>query len=364
MVKAKIDLSLFFAMLGLVTIGFIMIFSTSYISGLTNFNDSYYYIKKHFVYLLIGFAGMLVALKIPCTFYKKYALLGLVFSNILLLLTLVPGIGVKLGGANRWINLGFIQLQPIEVTKFFISVYLASFLENKKDKMHSFSQGIIPMLSIVLISVLCLALQPDLGNAVLLITVAFILLFMAKTKIKHLAVLVLGGLSMVIVNVLTHPYQLGRIKTFLSPWEDPMGHSYHIVQSLIAIGSGGFFGQGIGQSKLKFFYLPLHYSDFIFSILCEEGGMILASIVILLFGVLFYRGLKIAIRQQSLFSMYLAMALVLFVVLQALINMGMVIGLLPVTGIPLTYVSFGGTSLVISMFFMGVVLNISRGIVK
>ena len=186
------------------------------------------------------------------------------------------------------------------------------------------------------------------------------LLFISPIPFKQLFSVFLGSISIITISILSRPYQQKRILAFLNPDDDPLGRNYHMVQSLIAIGSGGLFGTGIGEGKLKYFYLPLQYSDFIFSIICEEGGFILASIIFLLFGVIVFRSLKIARYATSSFGFYLAMGLMLILVVQAILNMGVVMGLLPVTGIPLTFISFGGSSLVVSMFCVGVLLNISK----
>ena len=198
------------------------------------------------------------------------------------------------------------------------------------------------------------------GNVILIIMVTFMMLFVGCVHVSHLLVLIFSGVGLVATSIVSHSYQLERIQSFLNPWEDPLGKSYHIIQSFIAIGSGGVFGHGIGQSRLKFFYLPLHYSDFVFSIICEEGGLIFALLVLGLFAGFLYRGVYIAFRAPSRYSYYLALSLTLFLVVQALVNIGVVIGLFPITGIPLTFISYGGSSYIISLFCVGVLLNISK----
>ncbi|MFC1617337.1 FtsW/RodA/SpoVE family cell cycle protein [Candidatus Margulisiibacteriota bacterium] len=354
----KIDWTPFLLMLVLIIIGTIMIFSTSSVVGLASYNNGYFFIKRHLVFLFLGFLAFLVGMFFNANLYKRFVLPGLIISNILLLFTLIPGIGVKVGGASRWLNLG-IQFQPVELSKFCLAIFLAAYLENKKFLLPNFFKGILPALIVIGISIMFLILQPDLGNSLLILGITFILLFISNTRLSHLIFLIISGLGFVVINILAHPYQLARIKTFLSPWADPTGKSYHIVQSFIAIGSGGLLGQGIGQSKLKYFYLPLHYSDFIFSVLCEEGGFLLGFFVILLFIILFIKGVSISLKAQNSFLMYLGLAITMFLVIQALINIGVVIGVFPVTGIPLTFISFGGTALVSSMFYIGVLTNIS-----
>ena len=285
---------------------------------------------------------------------------GLGLATFLLLMTLIPGIGVQLGGAKRWLNLGFIQMQPVEVAKFFIIVFVATSLSNKQTSIASFTKGLIPVLLVVGIPLALLIKQPDLGNVILSLVITFTLLFLGGARLAHLSGMLGSGLLVVVASVATHPYQLGRVKTFLFPWRDPLGRSYHIVQSFIAIGSGGAWGLGLGQSKIKYFYLPLQYSDFIFSIVCEEGGFVLGTAVIILYGILFYRGVSIAYYASNLFSYYLGIGVTLLLIFQAVINMGVAIGVFPVKGVPLTFISFGGTSLIMSMFYVGVLLNIAK----
>lgn len=354
------DYMVFYAMVILICIGALMILSTSATVGLANYQDSYYFIKKHALFVFIGSCAFFFGLGLPHQVYKNFAGTGLVCATILVSLTLVPGLGVKLGGAKRWLDLGFFQLQPVEVLKFFVIVFISSMLENKKRAMKEFKKGILPVMLVLGIPLIILLIQPDFGNVILIAGVAGILLFMSHARLLHLCgLLAIGGVASAI-SLIVNPYQMGRIKNFLSPWADPLGKNYHIIQSFIAIGSGGLFGLGLGQSKLKFFYVPLQYSDFIFSILCEEGGFILAVTVILLFGVILFRGTRIASKADTEFGFYLALGLVTMLCLQAIINIGVVIGVIPITGIPLTFISFGGTSLIMSMYKMGVILNVSK----
>jgi len=336
-----------------------MIISTSSVVGYTGYNDSYYFIKKHCAYLVMGLILFTVGLKTPHERYLKWVWWGLGISCVLVVMTMIPGIGVMAFGARRWINLGFISFQPVEMLKFFVIAFTAHMITQKKDKIQSFKKGLIPLFSVVIVPILLTAKQPDLGNTVLMGVVIFSLLFLGRARLFHLFGMVGLGLSGVVGSILLHPYQMQRIRTFLDPFADPLGKSYHIVQSFIAIGSGGLWGVGIGQSRLKYSYLPLQYSDFIFSIICEEGGFVLAVAVILLLVGFFQRGMKIAMQSQSLFSYYLALGLTMQIVFQSLINIAVVIGVFPTKGIPLAFISFGGTSLIMSMFTVGVILNIS-----
>jgi len=357
--KKIIDWPLFIAVIGLVSIGMFMIFSTSPTIGLTSYQDSYFFIKRHIIFLLIGILALGVGLKLPITVYQKWTSQGFFISLILLALTLVPGLGVSIAGAQRWLNIG-IQFQPIEVVKFWVIAYLGVFVTNKGASLKDFKTGFLPALVILAIPVAILSQQPDLGNTLLISSVFILLLFLNQASLTQLATLVGSGIALVTLSLIINPYQLKRIKAFLYPWDDPLGNSYHIIQSFIAIGSGGIFGQGLGESNLKYFYLPLHYSDFIFSIICEEGGLLIAGLTIVLIATLFKRGMSISRRQSDPFKQVLVSGLTLLLVIQSLINIGCVIGILPVTGIPLTFISFGGTSLIVSLFYVGVILNASK----
>ncbi len=357
--KQPIDWVLLVAVIGIISIGMMMIFSTSPTIGLMSYKDSYYFIKRHLIFMVIGTGAMVTALKLPTNFYKKWALHGYILSIILMALTLIPGIGVSIAGARRWLNLG-VQFQPTEILKFWIIVYLGVFISNKNHNIHNFKTGFLPAMIILAIPIFFLAQQPDLGNTVLIAGIFTLLMYINMIPHRQILTLLGSGLGMTLFSIVANPYQMKRVKTFLSPWDDPQGISYHIIQSFIAIGSGGIFGQGLGESKLKYAYLPLHYADFIFSIICEEGGLLFASLTIFLFWLLFKRGMEIAKRQTDMYLQTLAVGLTLTLVIQGIVNIGCVIGLLPVTGIPLTFISFGGTALVVSMFYVGVILNISR----
>jgi len=355
------DAALSITIMALLLIGIIMVASTTSVVGASTFGDGFYHLKRHLIFMVLGIGLFMVGNITDHQVYKKWVMPGFFGSLAVLSLTLIPGVGTKLGGAQRWINLGFFQFQPVELMKFFITVFLASALTHKASKIDRFSKGVAPILMMVCLPILVLSQQPDLGNIILIVMVTFSLLFVANIPVKHLLTFAATALTGIVTSIALYPYQLERIKIFLDPWADPLGRSYHIIQSYTAIGSGGILGHGFGQSKLKFFYLPLHYSDFIFSIICEEGGLIFASIVVLLFLNLLFQGFRISREATAPFSSYLAVGLTLFLCIQACLNIGVVIGLFPITGIPLTFISYGGTSLVVSLFSCGVLMNIAKG---
>ena len=231
--------------------------------------------------------------------------------------------------------------------------------DRKKDQLHIFFKSIIPLFVICGGLFMLILMQPDLGNIGLIGLVILCLMFLSPIPLKYIMGVIVASTGALTVIIFQHAYQLKRVLSFLSPWKDPFGDNYHMIQSLIAIGIGGFTGVGIGESKLKYFYLPLQYSDFIFSIICEEGGFILASIVIILYAIVLFKGYHIAKQSAHYYSFYLAFGLTLLICIQAFINIAVVSGLMPVTGIPLTFISFGGTSLISSLFYVGVILNVS-----
>jgi cell division protein FtsW len=358
--KRRPDMVFLMAVFLLLMLGLLMIISTSPVVGKENFNDSYFFIKRHLLFLGMGLVAFLTGSMIPPAFLKKIFPMGFLGALIMVGMTLIPGIGVNIAGASRWLNIGITYIQPVEIMKFFIIVFMAIALSNKKSSLQYFSKGCLPIFIMIALPIVLLMRQPDLGNTGLILMVVFAIITLSNVPFKHVIFLIISGGSFLVYNIYKYPYQLERIKGFLSPWDDPFGRNYHTIQSFIAIGSGGPFGLGLGESKLKFFYLPLQYSDFIFSIIGEEGGFALCSLVVGLFLIIGIRGLRIGVQSRSEFTYFLSVGLTLMIVLQAIINMFVVTGLLPVTGIPLTFMSFGGTSLVTSLFYVGVITKISR----
>ncbi len=355
----KVDWSLMIPVFLLLIIGIIMLISTSSIIGFSNYNDAYFFVKRHLIYLVIGFCACFVGIVTPHVLYKRFLGVLFVFVIIALILTLTP-LGVTVGGAQRWLDIGLFRFQPVEMLKFVVVVFIAVGLDRSQAYLNNFVKGCLPLLLVISIPLGLVVLQPDLGNTAIILMVVGCLFFLSKMPLKH--IFMLGGLSLsgVCVIIMSHSYQMQRIISFLNPWDDPLGKNYHMIQSLIAIGSGGLFGLGLGESKLKYFYLPLQYSDFIYSIICEEGGFFFATFVLILFFMILLKTFFIVKKSDSEFSFFLGMGCGLLICVQAVINIAVVIGLLPVTGLPLTFISFGGTSLITSLFYVGVILNISN----
>lgn len=357
------DFTLFLTVLILLSIGVVMVFSASQYAALVRYNDAFYFFKRQFIYAGLGLVGMFFFLNFDYRNFRHLAIPLLCLSFLFLVLVLLPGVGFTSHGAQRWINLGPVTFQPSEVVKFGIVVFTAFGLSQLQPGVRHFRE-IIPFLGVAGLAAVLILLQPDLGTAVALTGTVFIMLFCAGTSPAALSVVGMGGLAAVGVAICLEPYRLQRFLAFLDPWKDPQGSGFHIIQSLYAIGSGGLFGMGLGQGKQKFLYLPEQHTDFIFAVISEELGFIGATLVIALFIVFIWRGLRIALYAPDTFASLLATGITAGVGLQALINIGVVTGTLPVTGIPLPFISSGGTALVFTLAAVGVLLNISRFVTR
>jgi len=358
--KKEPDYFLLSTVLLLLAIGILMILSSSASVGLRIFNDSYYFIKKHFIYLVLGLGAFAFGFSYPYSNYKKITIKGLIISLLLLLCTYIPGLKINAGGASRWINLGLFSFQPAELVKFFLIVFIANAASNKKERIKDFILGIFPILLMVGLVSLFILKQPDLGTTIVIFFTTFAMLFAAGANILHLILLALVSFRSISWLIMRTPYQRQRFLAFLNPWQDSLGKGFHIVQSLLAVGSGGFWGVGLGQSRQKFAYLPQQFTDFIFAIICEEGGFIAGTFVIVLYLTFTIRGYRIANNTSDRFGQLLAIGLTFMISCQAMINILVVLGLSPTTGITLPFISFGGTSLIMSLFFVGVLTNISK----
>ncbi len=346
----RIDYIFFFSVMALTAIGGIMVFSASPTMAL-KLGDSYFYLKRHILYLLLGFSAMYLALRVSLIKLRKWSALVLAASILFLLVLFIPGVGKTIGGATRWIDLVIVSFQPSELIKLTVIIFLASLLAK--------SPRLLPSLAVIGLICALIILQPDLGTAVAIAGTGFIMLFAAGARPAHLALLGGLGIAGIIVLSFSSPYRLRRMAAFIDPWADPQGTGFHIVQSLLAVGSGGLLGLGLGASRQKFFYLPQQFTDFIFAILCEELGFIGGAGVVFLFVLFAARGFKIAVNAADRFNFLLAAGITAWLTLQALINIMVVLGLLPTTGIPLPFISYGGTATIVSLFAVGLVLNIS-----
>ncbi len=343
----------------LIGLGLLMVYSASSNIAEHRFGDSNFYLKRQLLFCAIGIAAMLITRYIPCTFYKKMVYPLLLASALLLVLLFVPGLGRKVGGAYRWLNLGGFSFQPSEMVKFSLAVYLAYSMSKKGSDLELFTKGLLPHLLVVGTFMVLIYLQPDLGTAVIIGTWTLALLFVGGVKILQLLALFLLATPFFIYLVWNAEYRVKRWVAFLNPWDDPRGIGFQIIHSFLAFGSGGIFGAGLGNSKQKLFYLPEPHTDFALSIMGEELGFVGVTATILLFGVLIMGGIRIALNSKDLYSSFLALGLTCFLGLQVVVNMGVVLGLLPTKGLTLPLISYGGSSLVMTLASIGVLLNIS-----
>ncbi|MFX4261415.1 putative lipid II flippase FtsW [Pelotomaculum propionicicum] len=353
------DFVLFITVMCLLSIGVIMVLSASEYKTLIYYNDSFYYFKRQLLWSLLGLTAMFIMINFDYRRLQQYIMPFLAVSFISLMLVLVPGVGREVGGATRWIGIGPIPFAPAELVKLSIIIFTAYGLSRGRERVKDI-RGIAPYLIVLILAGGLIMKQPDLGTTLSLAGIVIVMIFAAGASLKHLGSIALAGVLAVISAIILEPYRLKRFMAFRDPWADPQGAGFHIIQGLYAIGSGGLFGLGLGQSKQKFLYLPENHTDFIFAIIGEELGFIGATLVIMLFILFIWRGLKIAVTSQDPFASLLATGITAWVGVQAFMNIGVVTGSLPVTGIPLPFISFGGTSLLFTMAAVGILLNISR----
>lgn len=337
-----------------------MVYSASAVWADYKFNDSFFFAKRQLLFAGLGFAAMFLMMNIDYWSWRKWAKPLLIVCFILLLVVLIPGIGMERNGSRSWIGVGAFSIQPSEFIKLALIAFLAKFLSEKQRYITTVKKGLGPSLALVFLAFGLIMMQPDLGTGTVMVGTCIVMLFIAGARILHFAVLGLIGLAGFVGLILSAPYRMARITSFLDPWKDPLNSGFQIIQSLYAIGPGGLFGLGLGESRQKFFYLPEPQTDFIFAILSEELGFIGGSLVILLFALLLWRGIKIALGAPDLYGSFLAVGIISMIAIQVMINIGVVTGLMPVTGITLPFLSYGGSSLTIMLMAVGVLLNISR----
>lgn len=356
------DNSLFATVLALIAFGLIMISSAGVFYGQVRFEDPYYHLKGQLLNGAIpGLLLMLLARKIDYHYWKKVSFPIFAASIIFLLFVFVPGIGYKVYGAMRWIAIGPITFQPSELAKLSLILYLSTWLVGKGEKsIKDFYEGFVPFLGILGLVAVLIIKQPDMGTLGVLVAIAVSIYFVAGARLDHLFGLLLAGLGFLAVLIKIEPYRFDRITAFFDRGADPQGIGYQINQALIAIGSGGFFGLGLGHSRQKFNYLPETVGDSIFAIIGEELGFVGAVFLVFLFAIIAYRGFRIAKKAPDDFGRLVAIGITVWIITQALINISANLALIPLTGIPLPFISYGGTSLMVLLFSVGILMNISR----
>ncbi len=356
----EIRLSIIQIVIVLIALGIVMIFSSSSVYALKELGSSSYFLKRHVVYLMIGLVGMLLSMAIDYRVLSRYSKPLLLCAVFFLVLVLVPGIGREVYGARRWFRFFGFGFQPSEFVKIAVLIYVADFLSRKQGVIKDFIHGLFPILAVLAVISLLILKQPDLGTTLLICTVVLIMLFLAGIKLSYIASIILLSLPFIYWLILRVPYRLRRIQAFLDPWQDSQGIGFQLVQSQIAIGSGGIFGVGLGRSMQKLFYLPAAHTDFILSIVGEELGLAGTFSVIFLFISFIWQGARIAKRTADPFGYFLAVGIVVLIGLQAIINIGVSIGSLPTKGLPLPFVSYGGSALISHLICVGLLLNISK----
>lgn len=340
--------------------GVVMVASSSSVWAAYKFNNPNKYMIHQLIFASIGFALMYICSKTDYRLYKHHANKILICSFILLILVLIPGIGIVRNGSRSWFGIGPFGIQPSEIAKLAMIIFVSKYLSKFDSYMDNIKEYSIPILLLVVVCFLLILLEPDFGSGAILVLSLIALIFTSKIKISFFVKLGFLGVFGVVMLIIAAPYRVARILAYLNPWSDPLGSGFQIIQSLYAIGPGGLFGLGLGNSIQKHFYLPEPQTDFIFSIISEEFGFMGVVIVVSLFLIIIIRGFRIARNTNDKFSKYLAFGIIFELAFQAILNLMVVVGLIPVTGVTLPFLSYGGSSLLITLCGMGIVLNISR----
>jgi cell division protein FtsW len=344
----------------LVAFGLVMIFSASSATAYALHHDATYYLKRQLIWLVVAVPLAFAAYRCDYRVLRRLAPLGLAATFLCLVAVLIPHVGLASGGARRWLGAGVLTFEPSEFAKLALVVYLASALTRKGERVRSMVAGVFPIVAVTASLALLVLAEPDMGTASLLVFTSAAMLFAAGARLVHMVLVALVTLPPAALLGLASAYRRARILAFMNPWKDPLNTGFHIVQSLLALGSGGLLGVGLGLSRQKYFYLPEQYTDFIFAIVGEELGLLGTCLVLALFVVFAYRAVRIALRAPDRFGFLLAVGCACTVVVQAFVNIGVVTSSWPVTGVPLPFISFGGSSLVTSLVAAGLLLNVGR----
>lgn len=355
-----VDKWILLAVAGLLAVGVTMVLSTSYLYAQERFADGTYFFRKQLIAIGSGLVILAICSVVPSTMFRRLAYPLLAATLVALLLVLLPGVGVTRGGAQRWIMFPGFAFQPAELAKLAIVFYLAHSMAKKEQRIQIFSIGVLPHLIVGGAFLGMLLLEPDFGTALIVTMLLYLMLFVGGARLPHLVSTALVALPVLIYVMLTAPYRVQRLMTFLNPWSDPKDTGFQIIQSLIAFGSGEFWGRGLGESRQKLYYLPEAHTDFVFSVIGEELGLVGALFVVLLFGIILARGLRLTSRIEEPFEQYLAFGITVLLGAQALIHMAVVMGLMPTKGLVLPFISYGGTAMVINLTEAGILLGLSR----
>lgn len=356
--KTGYDLSLLFITFALLGIGLVMLYSSSSIMAQERFGDSMYFLKRQILFVLLGLAALITCKNLPYGVYRRLVYLILGLSLLSLILVLFPQVGHRVGGARRWLRFGPVSVQPAEFAKLALVIYVSYSLAKKKDLVKDFSVGFLPHVVVSAVFIGLVVVQPDLGTAVIFAALVFLLLFVAGVRLRYLLAAGVAVFPLLALAIAQTSYRWKRLLAFLNPWRDPSDTGFQLIHSLLALGSGGPSGVGLGSGQQKLFYLPEAHTDFILAVIGEETGMVGVSLVLILYGLLVYRGVKISLKAPDSYGTYLALGLTLVIGLQALINGAVVMGVLPTKGLPLPLISYGGSSLLTTLAALGILMNI------
>jgi cell division protein FtsW len=357
--RRRFDYILLIAVLALVGIGIVMVYSTSAILAGDRFQDPYFFLKRQILYAGVGFVLMILMTFLPYGVLKRFAYPIFFVSILFLIAVLIPGIGHRAGGSMRWLKIQSLSFQPSEFAKLGLIVFLSYLLTKKEEKIRSFSFGFLPTILLSGLVIVLVLKEPDFGAALFMAAVVFLLLFVSGVRLIYILSALLVTAPVVYYFLTNVAYRQKRLMSFIRPWEDPTGTSFQIIQSFLSFGSGGLFGLGLGEGRQKLFFLPAPHTDFIFSGIGEELGLIGAMVVVLLFIILTLRGIQIGLSLEDRFGAFLALGITLMISLQAIINVGVVLGLLPTKGLTLPFISYGGTSLIANLAGVGILLHLS-----
>jgi cell division protein FtsW len=358
---SKPDFQLLAISFWLIIFGTIMIMSSSNVIGYQDYNQSFYFVFRHLIFVFIGALGFLAAYIIPHQFLRRFCWGIWAISLVLAGMTHIPGVGITISGSTRWISLLGITFQPSELVKFSTLLMTADYIDKYQHDINTNLKRFGILLGIIGVSAAVVLSQPDLGTTGIIVLIFLSQIFVAGIRLDIMIGMFVAAVGVVGLSILAQPYQLARVQGYINPWADKYGKGFHIIQSMIAVGSGGLLGLGFGQSRQKFFYLPQQYTDYIFAIICEELGFVYTTIFFIIpMTILYIKCYFVAVRQTELFSKLLVTGITTWLAFQSFVNMGVAINLVPSKGITLPFISFGGTSVAIAITMLGIIMNASR----
>lgn len=355
---AAYDVKLLFPVLFLVGIGIVMVYSASSALALKKFSNDYFFLKKQAFFALTGIIALVACRHFPYKYFRSLTYPFLILAILFLVAIKLFGLGYSAGGSMRWLRIGSLTFQPSEFARFALIIYLAYSMDKKKENIKDFSVGFLPHLLVLGIFTALILMQPDFGSVVIVGLITWLMLFIGGARISHLLLSLVFIMPAAYIFMISAEYRIKRIISFLDPWQYPTDEGYQIIHSLMAFGTGGIWGTGIGKGYQKLFYLPEPHTDFIFSVIGEELGLIGVFFILALYALIFWRGINIARNAEDTFGAFIAAGLTTAIVLQVCVNMGVTLGLLPTKGLALPFLSYGGTSLLINMASIGILLNI------